>query len=75
MYIDFKMLKVKVPIIFSRTQGFPAHRDGRYYVAKPYILTQDSNAIDLIGYPQSAACNALHSQIMPRHKDHYPVLY
>jgi hypothetical protein len=28
--IDFKMLKVKVPIIFSGTQGFPACRDGRY---------------------------------------------
>ena len=39
MYIDFKMLKVKVPIIFSGTQGFLARRDGRYYVAKPYILS------------------------------------
>jgi hypothetical protein len=39
-----------------------------YYVAKSYILKQDSNAIDLIGYPQYAACNAIHSQIMPRHK-------
>jgi hypothetical protein len=29
VYIDFKMLKVKVPIIFSGTQGFPARRDGR----------------------------------------------
>jgi hypothetical protein len=28
--MDFKMLKVKVPIIFSGTQGFPARRDGRY---------------------------------------------
>jgi len=26
---DFKMLKVKVPIIFSGTWGFPLHRDGR----------------------------------------------
>jgi hypothetical protein len=26
----FKMLKVKVLIIFSGTQGFPARRDGRY---------------------------------------------
>jgi len=27
--IDFKMLEVKVPIIFSGTQGFPLCRDGR----------------------------------------------
>ena len=27
---DFKMLKVKVPIIFFGTQGFSARRDGRY---------------------------------------------
>jgi hypothetical protein len=27
---DFKMLKVKVSIIFFGTQGFPARRDGRY---------------------------------------------
>jgi len=27
---DLKMLKVKVPIIFSGTQGFPLRRDGRY---------------------------------------------
>jgi hypothetical protein len=26
------MLKVKVPINFSGTQGFPARRDGRYYL-------------------------------------------
>jgi hypothetical protein len=26
---DFKMLKVKVPIIFFGTQGFSARRDGR----------------------------------------------
>lgn len=29
--IDFKMLEVKVPIIFSGTQGFPARRDRRYW--------------------------------------------
>jgi hypothetical protein len=28
--IDFEMLKVKVPIIFFGTQGFPARRDGHY---------------------------------------------
>jgi hypothetical protein len=27
---NFKILKVKVPIIFSGTQGFPARRDRRY---------------------------------------------
>jgi hypothetical protein len=27
---DFKILEVKVPIIFSGTQGFPLRRDGRY---------------------------------------------
>jgi hypothetical protein len=26
---DFLVLKVKVPIIFSGTEGFPARRDGR----------------------------------------------
>jgi hypothetical protein len=29
MFIDFKILKVKVPIIFSSTHGFPARRDRR----------------------------------------------
>jgi hypothetical protein len=29
VYIDFKMLKAKVPVIFSGTQGFPARRDRR----------------------------------------------
>jgi hypothetical protein len=27
--MDFKMLEVNVPIIFSGTWGFPARRDGR----------------------------------------------
>jgi hypothetical protein len=27
--IDFKILKVKVPIVFFGTQGFSARRDGR----------------------------------------------
>jgi hypothetical protein len=30
MYTDFKMLKVKVLIIFFGTQGFSARRDRRY---------------------------------------------
>jgi hypothetical protein len=30
--IDFKILKVKVPIIFFGTQGFSARRDKRYTV-------------------------------------------
>ena len=30
MCADFKILEIKVPIIFSGTQGFPLHRDGRY---------------------------------------------
>jgi len=30
MFMDFKIPKVKVPIIFSRTHAFPARRDGRY---------------------------------------------
>ena len=30
MCTDFKMLQVKVPIIFFGTQGFSARRDGRY---------------------------------------------
>ena len=30
MRTDFKMLEVKVPIIFSGTKGFPLRRDGRY---------------------------------------------
>jgi hypothetical protein len=29
VYTDFKILKVKVPIIFFRMQGFLARRDGR----------------------------------------------
>ena len=27
---EFEMLEVKVPIVFFGTQGFSAHRDGRY---------------------------------------------
>jgi hypothetical protein len=27
---DFKILEVKVPIVFFGTQGFSARRDGRY---------------------------------------------
>ncbi len=30
MCIDFKILEVKVPIIFSGTKGFPLRRDGHY---------------------------------------------
>jgi hypothetical protein len=30
--IDFKILKVKVPIIFSGTQVFPACRDEHYLI-------------------------------------------
>jgi len=30
MCTDFKILKVKVPVIFFGTQGFSSHRDGRY---------------------------------------------
>jgi hypothetical protein len=29
VYINFRILKVKVPIIFFGTQGFSARRDGR----------------------------------------------
>lgn len=37
--IDFKIFKVKVPIIFSGTQGFPARRDRRYHITEIlYIL-------------------------------------
>jgi hypothetical protein len=32
VYIDFEMLKVKVPIIFFGTEGFSARRDGRYMI-------------------------------------------
>jgi hypothetical protein len=28
--IDFEIPEVKVPVIFSGTQGFPVRRDGRY---------------------------------------------
>jgi len=28
---DFKIFKVKVLMIFSGTQGFPARKDGRYF--------------------------------------------
>jgi len=31
MCIDLEMLKIKVPIKFSGTQGFPLRRDRRYY--------------------------------------------
>jgi hypothetical protein len=30
VYTDYKILKVKVPIIFSRHVGFPLRRDRRY---------------------------------------------
>jgi hypothetical protein len=30
VYTDFKILEVKVPVIFSGTKGFPPRRDGRY---------------------------------------------
>ncbi len=30
MRTDFKILEVKVPVIFSGTEGFPLRRDGRY---------------------------------------------
>jgi len=36
MFIDFKILKVKVPIIFSGTHGFLARRDVSYKNAKHY---------------------------------------
>jgi hypothetical protein len=32
VWTDFKILEVKVPVIFSGTEGFPAHRDRRYKV-------------------------------------------
>jgi hypothetical protein len=34
VYINFKILKVEVFIIFSGTWGFPVYRDGRYYKDK-----------------------------------------
>jgi hypothetical protein len=30
VYVGFIMLKVKVPVMFSGTKGFPARRDARY---------------------------------------------
>jgi len=35
---EFKMLKVKVPIIFLGTVGFSPHRDGRYIVSAKFEL-------------------------------------
>jgi hypothetical protein len=32
LWIDFEILKVKVPVIFSGTQCFPVRSDGRYTV-------------------------------------------
>jgi hypothetical protein len=32
IYMEFEMLKVKVPIIFLGTVGFSPRRDGRYCV-------------------------------------------
>ena len=42
MCTDFKMLEVKVPIIFSSTQGFPLRRDGRY----PIFITEEDGWSD-----------------------------
>jgi hypothetical protein len=41
------VLKVKVPIIFSGTEGFPARRDGRYALGIPAFAyaTNDVEAI------------------------------
>ena len=33
---DFDMFEVKVPIVFFGTQGFSAHRDGRYIINSIY---------------------------------------
>ncbi len=38
MCIDFKILKVKVPVIFLGMQGFTARRDGRYSRFEASIL-------------------------------------
>jgi hypothetical protein len=38
VYVGFMMLKVKVPVSFSGTEGFPARRDARYSVHKPATL-------------------------------------
>ena len=35
----FTILKVKVPIIFSGTEGFPARRDGRYSMILLFDVT------------------------------------
>jgi len=30
--VDFKILEINVPVIFSGTRGFPARRDGHYRI-------------------------------------------
>jgi hypothetical protein len=40
MCIEFKLLKVKVPIIFLGTAGFSLRRDGRYAFSLGEILPQ-----------------------------------
>ena len=38
VYTDFKILKVKVPVIFLGTVGFSLRRDGRYYLYQLLLL-------------------------------------
>jgi hypothetical protein len=50
---DFKMLKVKVPIIFFGTQGFSAHRDGWPFHFHYFTLTvypPFSKLLNLLSY-------------------------
>ena len=46
MYTDFKMLKVKVPIIFFGTVGFSPRRDGRYVFSVPFFLSLQFHGIE-----------------------------
>ena len=44
VYIDFKKLQVKVPIIFFGTPGFSARMDGRYKSTFQLLLHEESHS-------------------------------
>jgi hypothetical protein len=51
---DFKILEVKVPIIFSGMQGFPLRRDGRYKTTNTKPSIPSNQKLNIVVKPNIA---------------------
>ena len=70
MCIDFKMLKVKVPIIIFGTPVFSARRDGRYGSMTAFNIVSSAHANDCTVWTKWSLSQPRELCTLPSHPHH-----